>query len=68
MSRADDTDDLVLEVRRRGDADAVHTWTLAEFTGVPTDDGGRFGFSDEDGNERLLLTPDELLELKEVLE
>jgi len=65
---SDNTDDLILEVRRRGDTDAVHSWTLGKVTGVPTDDGGRFGFSDEDGNERLLLTPDEMLELKEVLE
>jgi len=37
VSRTDATADLVLEVRRRGDTDAVHTWTLEGFTDVSTD-------------------------------
>jgi hypothetical protein len=59
--------EFVVEVRRRGDEDAVHSWTLSNMTDVPTDKGTRFGFRDEDGNERLLLTPEELLKLKEVM-
>lgn len=59
--------DFVVEVRRCGDDYPLHKWKLSKFTDVETDEGKWFGFYDEDENERLLLSPDEFRQFKEVM-